>query len=94
MKDIWIRLPRWIQVMSAIGASAMVLALADKVVGQCYVWKYTVSPCVEKRVEPMEKGIDYIVHFIQETNPDSVIHRVDSTFVANQEWQKRIRGKQ
>jgi len=93
VKDFWIRLPKWFQIMTFITASAGVLVLADKVLGQCYVWQYTVSPRVEKRVEPMERSADYLVSFIQATYPDSVIRRVDSTYNANIAWKARMRGE-
>ncbi len=93
MKDFWIRLPKWFQVMTAITATAAVLVLADKVIGQCYVWQYTVSPRVDVRVMSMERSADYLVSFIQATYPDSVIRRVDSTYRATVEWKKRMRGE-
>lgn len=94
MKDFWLRLPKWLQVMTAIMSSIAILTLADKVVGDCYVWAFKVAPRVENRVMPVERSADYIVSFIQATYPDSVIKRVDSTYTANREWKKRIRGEQ
>jgi len=94
VKDFWIRLPKWFQVMTAISAAALVLTIVDRVVGQCYIWAYVCQPRVESRVMPVERSADYIVSFIQATYPDSVIKRVDSTYQANQEWKRRVRGEQ
>ena len=97
MKAAWVNLPQWakliVSVASVVAAGIGILAGADKVVGQCYVWDMTVAPRVEERIAPTENTLGWQVAYTRATAPDSIIRRVDSIYVVNQCYNELIRGK-